>query len=76
MYGDGDLDLLTANYDDNTVSVRLNNGSGSFSGTIEVAVGTYPYDVVTADVDGDGDLDLLTANYFNNTVSVRLNNGS
>ena len=74
--GDGDLDFLTAN-NDNTVSVRLNNGRGSFSaptGNPELAVGDYPYSVVMGDVDGDGDVDFLTANN-NGTVSVRLNDG-
>ena len=74
--GDGDLDLLTANYYLGTVSVRLNNGSGAFSGTTDVAVGANPHSVAVGDVDGDGDLDVLTANYGANTVSVRLNNGS
>ena len=30
--GDGDLDLVTGNHDANTVSVRLNNGDGTFGG--------------------------------------------
>ncbi len=78
--GDGDLDLLTANYGDsidgNTVSVRLNNGSGTFSGGSDPTVGTGPTSVAVGDVDGDGDLDLLTASITANTVSVRFNNGS
>ncbi|GAB4018798.1 beta strand repeat-containing protein [Spirosoma koreense] len=77
--GDGDLDLLTANENVYAVSVRLNNGSGSFTPPAtnpEPGVGSYPRSVVLGDVDGDGDLDLLTANFNSNTVSVRLNNGS
>ncbi|WP_324671435.1 FG-GAP-like repeat-containing protein [Hymenobacter sp. GOD-10R] len=79
---DGDLDLLTVNNNAaGTVSVRLNNGSGTFSGSQEVSVGSYPGSVVLGDLDGDGDLDLLTtSNATNSTgsssVSVRLNNGS
>ncbi|WP_324680477.1 FG-GAP-like repeat-containing protein [Hymenobacter sp. GOD-10R] len=85
--GDGDLDFVTANANSgerNTISVRLNNGSGTFSGTQTLSVGNLPHDVALGDVDGDGDLDLLVANYVtfgpnyatNSTVSVRLNNGS
>jgi hypothetical protein len=85
--GDGDLDLLTANVSsfaiyNNTVSVRLNDGSGRFSGTTQVIVGTGPQSLALGDVDGDGDLDLLTANNSNRasvtpgTVSICLNDGS
>jgi hypothetical protein len=72
---DGDLDLLTANgdYAPGTVSVRLNNGGGLFTGTATVDVGDFPGQLITADIDGDGDLDLLTC--AGNSVSVRLNNG-
>nr|GEU80798.1 hypothetical protein [Tanacetum cinerariifolium] len=74
--GDNDLDLLTANQFDNTVSVRLNNGQGIFSGGSTVVVGSAPTSVEAADVDGDGDLDLLCSNKNSATVSVRLNNGT
>ena len=80
MDGDGDLDVLTANSGANTVSIRLNDGTGSFGGGTDFGVGTYPYGMAVGDVDGDGDLDVLTANYgasgTGNTVSVRLNNGT
>ena len=78
--GDGDLDLLIVTiYSEGNVSVRLNDGTGRFSGEFtglyEVPVGSYPQNVVAADLDADGDLDLLTANRNSSTVSVRLNTG-
>jgi hypothetical protein len=82
---DGDLDLLTANANTavSTISVRLNNGKGTFGGAQEVKTGENPHALALADVDGDGDLDLLVANYVDSssnyvtsTVSVRLNNGA
>jgi hypothetical protein len=74
--GDGDLDLLTANYGGirQSVSVRLNDGQGSFSGVLDVTAGTYSEEVVLGDVDGDGDLDLL-ARDESHTAYLRLNDG-
>jgi methionine-rich copper-binding protein CopC len=76
--GDGDLDFLVINNFDHTVSVRLNDGQGAFSGTQNVPVGNNPRSMAVADVDGDGDLDLLVGNYLNNqgAVSLLLNDGS
>ncbi|WP_210513857.1 FG-GAP-like repeat-containing protein [Hymenobacter terricola] len=76
---DGDLDMVTCNYYSNTISVRLNNGSGTFltpAANAEVGVGTNPEHVALADVNGDGYLDLLSADQNSNGVSIRLNNGS
>ena len=73
MDGDGDLDILTANLVSGTVSVRLNDGSGNFSGTTNVGVAGASRSVAVGDVDGDGDLDLLAINETSNSVSVRLN---
>jgi hypothetical protein len=74
--GDGDLDLLTPNFNGNSVSIRLNNGAGVYSGTTNVPVGSQPRGLALSDLDGDGDLDIVTANYNDNTASVRFNNGS
>ena len=72
--GDGNADLAIANYD-NTVSVRLGDGSGRFTGNTNVAVGSYPASIISTDFNGDGNADLATANQRDNTVSVRLGDG-
>ncbi|OON66221.1 hypothetical protein B0919_22290 [Hymenobacter sp. CRA2] len=75
---DGDLDLLTTNLNGTEASqltVRFNNGTGSFSGGTQYYLGVDALSVKTADVDGDGDLDALAPNTTDNTVSVALNNG-
>lgn len=72
--GDGDLDIITGNFDQQNV-IYLNDGSGNFgssrnfgpavSSTVTVGLG---------DVDGDGDLDIVAGNVGANTVY--LNNGA
>ena len=73
--GDSRQDLATADSADNTVSVLLGNGDGSFQSRTDYATGTGPYSVAVGDFNGDGKLDLVTANYSANTVSVLLGNG-
>jgi 6-phosphogluconolactonase (cycloisomerase 2 family) len=75
--GDGNLDIITPNYNTSgTVSILTNNGSSIFTLTSSPAVGSNPYGVAVGDVNGDGNLDVLTANQSANTVSVLRNNGS
>ncbi|QIX62871.1 hypothetical protein HER32_17500 [Hymenobacter sp. BT18] len=83
--GDGDLDYVTANNNslnivgEHTVSVRLNNGSGTFAPpalNANVPVGNNPRGVALGDLDGDGDLDFVSANYSGNSASVRFNDGA
>jgi hypothetical protein len=74
---DGNLDITTSNQDDNSVSVLLGNGRGSFapaSGS-PFAVGRAPYPHAVGDVNGDGNLDIVTPNVGSNNVTVLLGNG-
>jgi len=76
--GDGKPDLITANYNDNTVSVLLNTTSPgaavpSFASQQVFSTGSNPFSIATADVNGDGKGDLIVANYGSATVSVLLN---
>jgi hypothetical protein len=76
--GDGLLDLIVANVNDNTVSVLLNTTTPgattpSFATQQTFATGNAPYSVTAADVNGDGLPDLIVANNVSGTVSVLLN---
>src|SRR5207249_4538255 len=75
--GDGKLDLVTANYGANSVTVLLGNRDGTFTAAAgsPVAVGSCPYSVAVGDVNGDGKLDLTTVNSGSNNVTVLLGNG-
>ncbi|HWQ33421.1 MAG TPA: MBG domain-containing protein [Blastocatellia bacterium] len=74
--GDGKQDLATANPTSNTVSIRLGDGAGGFSGSTEVSVGSSPLSVAIGDFNGDGKQDFATANESSNTVSIRLGDGT
>jgi hypothetical protein len=65
MDGDGDLDVLSASQDDDTIAWYENDGSpandafwisNTITTAVDVAIGVY-----AADVDGDGDLDAISA---------------
>ncbi|MBL7992119.1 MAG: VCBS repeat-containing protein, partial [Candidatus Kapabacteria bacterium] len=73
---DGDLDLATANYGTNTVSILINSGFGTFALTGNFPVGTQPQFITAADLNGDGNLDLATANAGGggiNDISILVN---
>ena len=47
-----------------TVSIRLGDGMGGFSGSPDVSVASGPYSVAIGDFNGDGKQDLAVANLF------------
>ncbi len=60
--GDGNLDIVTANTANNSVSVVPGNGDGTFGTPVDLAAGNAPVSVATGDVNNDGGADILTAN--------------
>jgi hypothetical protein len=73
--GDGNLDIITANFSDNNASVLLGNGNGTFQNQATFAT-NRPYSVTLGDVNGDGRLDITTASYSFDNASVLLGNGN
>jgi hypothetical protein len=72
---DGRLDLVTANYGYDTVSVMRGDGLGGFGAADSFATGSNPRSMAVGDFNNDSNFDLVTANQGSNDVSVLLGNG-
>src|SRR5262249_20213094 len=75
FHRDGNPQLAVANNADNTVSVLLGNGDGTFQSQGVFPVGTQPVAVAVGDFDLDGKPDLAVTNSGSNDVTVLLGNG-
>jgi hypothetical protein len=73
--GDGKGDLLAGNINQNIpamLSVFLGNGGGAFQPPLAYPLGSWPNEVIVADVNGDGKLDVVS---LADPVSILLGNG-
>ncbi|PYJ96801.1 MAG: VCBS repeat-containing protein [Verrucomicrobia bacterium] len=81
--GDGQLDLVVANYGcpacpspvSGSVSILLGHGDGAFQSVAKYDAGPNPQAVVVGDFNGDGKPDLAVANNGSTNVAVLLGNG-
>ena len=76
--GDGDLDIVSASMNDDTIAWYENDGAldPSFEATNIVTNADSAYDVYVADIDGDGDLDIVSASYLDDTIAWYENDGA
>ncbi|MEZ6243109.1 MAG: VCBS repeat-containing protein [Phycisphaerales bacterium] len=78
---DGDVDVVTAAWGQDTISVFLNNGNGTFAPRATYAVDNTPSALDIGDVDGDGMPDVAVGHRFfsnfnqNATVVIMRNTG-
>jgi len=70
MNNSGRLDLVTADYSTDTISIAYNRGNAAFESDRRFAVGAKPRKAVTADFTEDGRDDIAVLNYNDNTVSI------
>jgi len=74
LNADGLDDLAVAVMGNDTISVHLNTGNGSFAAGVSYAV-TQPRSVVAGDLNGDSILDLVTAGFGTQAISVFIGRG-
>lgn len=76
---DGHPDLVTANSDNNNVTVQINNGDGTFTENGDDVsyfdVGSNPVAVAVADFNGDEHLDIAVVNNGDSNVGILYGNG-
>ena len=76
MDSDGDLDVLSASRNDDTIAWYENNGAQSFSAHVISTTAAAAFAVYAADLDGDGDLDVLSASVFDDKIAWHENDGA
>ncbi len=69
--GDGDIDVLSASFEDDEIAWYENlDGAGDFGPQQLISsVADGAYAAFPADVDGDGDIDVVTASYNDDTIA-------
>lgn len=75
--GDGKLDVAVANFDNEDLSILLNDGSGNFNqaNNAPIHIGHHPTAVLVADFSLDGKLDIAVTNADDNDVVILLGKG-
>lgn len=75
MDRDGDMDVISASFDDDTIAWYENNGSQTFVRHVIDNSADGARSVFAADMDGDGDLDVIAASWNSDRISLYTNDG-
>jgi uncharacterized protein YcfL len=77
--GDGDMDVLSASFIDNTIAWYDNDGTVAnpgFTKRVITSDANGAVSVFAIDVDGDGDMDVLSASLYGDTIAWYENDGN
>ncbi len=77
--GDGDTDILSASFDDDTLAWHENTGTpgvGPWPEHLITTIAENPTCIFPADIDGDGDLDVVGASRLDYTIAWYENDGT
>ena len=73
--GDGKADVVTANSQDNTISLLRGNGDGTFHQPLRYVAGINPQAIATGDLNGDGKPDIAIASEIALGIQLFFGNG-
>jgi hypothetical protein len=78
MDGDGDMDIVSASYADDTIAWYENDGAENptFTAADIATSANGAYSVFVADMDNDGDIDILSASIIDDAIAWYENDGA
>jgi hypothetical protein len=76
--GDGDMDVLSASFNDNKIAWYENtDGAGTFGAQNVISIdANEATSVYSTDLDGDGDMDVLSSSFSDNKIAWYENDGT
>ena len=73
--GDGNLDIVVADYGSGQIMLQLGNGEGGFTEEVISTNVTGPSSLALGDFDGDGVTDIAFSDYNSDEISILIGNG-